>query len=450
MAMYQSYHLHNFKKIPQITKLTLDQQFDIEVVGHVLPFKTNNYVLDELINWENLPDDPMFILNFPQRDMLLPHHYQKMAMELRRGSTREQLFETANHIRMQLNPNPAGQKSRNVPELDGIKLSGMQHKYRETVLFFPRNGQTCHAYCTFCFRWPQFVGIKELRFANLESENLIRYIKQHKEITDILFTGGDPLTMSTRQLARYLDPIIYSDLPNLQTIRIGTKALSYWPYRFLTDHDADELLILFERIVKKGYHLAFMAHINHAVELSTPAVKKAIQRIRNTGAIIRTQSPLLRHINDDPDVWADMWRTQVGLNCIPYYMFIARDTGAQHYFALPLVKAHEIFQKAYTQISGICRTVRGPVMSCSPGKVQILGINEIPAEPENNRVITLRLIQGRDPEWVSKPFFAEYDENAIWMGDLKPAFGEKNFFFEKQMKKDFIDKISDPLVIDFE
>ena len=116
------------------------------------------------------------------------------------------------------------------------------------------------------------------------------------------------------------------------------QTLSYWPYRFITDKDADDMLRLFEKVKKAGKHLAFQAHFNHPVELSTNAVKKAIQRIQNTGAQIRTQSPLLRHINDDPVVWADMWKEQVRLGLIPYYMFVARDTGSKSFFDVPLEK----------------------------------------------------------------------------------------------------------------
>ena len=64
---YQSYSLHNFEQIPQIEKLTDEQKFVIQVVGAVLPFKTNNYVVDELINWDHFEKDPFFILTFPQK-----------------------------------------------------------------------------------------------------------------------------------------------------------------------------------------------------------------------------------------------------------------------------------------------------------------------------------------------------------------------------------------------
>jgi len=444
MKTYQSYSLNNYRQIPQVENLSSELKTAIEVVGHVLPFKTNNYVVDELINWQNVPNDPMFILTFPQREMLQPEHYSLMATALGNLSTRAEINEIATKIRLQLNPHPAGQMEHNVPKIDGVKLTGMQHKYRQTVLFFPANGQTCHAYCTFCFRWPQFVGINEWKFAMRETELLVSYLKQHTEVTDLLFTGGDPLIMKTKTLAAYIEPLLEEDIPNLQTIRIGTKALGYWPQRFLFDDDADDLIHLFERIVKSGKNLSIMAHFNHPVELSTDIVKAAIKRIRATGAQIRTQSPLLKNINDSPAIWADMWRKQVNLSCNPYYMFIARDTGAQDYFAVPLVKAWQIFQEAYQQVSGICRTVKGPSMSCTPGKVQVLGVSEIPFNGTRKKIITLRFLQGRNPDWIARPFFAEYDENARWIDELKPAFGEEKFFFEKQLAELFNEKIENP------
>jgi L-lysine 2,3-aminomutase len=237
--------------------------------------------------------------------------------------------------------------------------------------------------------------------------------------------------MCTRKLTSYIVPLLEAHLPNLLTIRIGTKALSYWPYRFLTNDDADDVLDLFKRIRESGIHLAIMAHFSHPRELSTYAVKEAIARIRETGAEIRTQSPLLRNINDRPEVWSDMWQQQVELGCIPYYMFVARDTGAQHYFSVPLVRAWEIFQAAYQRVSGLARTVRGPSMSTDPGKVQVLGVTKAAGQ----KVIALRMLQGRNPDWVMRPFFAKYDAQATWLTDLRPAFGEERFFFEEELDR---------------
>jgi KamA family protein len=426
----KSYTLGNFRTIPQIQQMSEETQFEMEVVGNVLPFKTNNYVVEQLIDWDNVPNDPMYVLTFPQKGMLIPEHYDKMASTLRSGADKKEIARIANDIRLQLNPHPAGQMELNVPQLkDGTKLYGMQHKYDETCLFFPSQSQTCHAYCTFCFRWPQFVGMDKMKFAMREGEQLVQYLKEHPEISDVLFTGGDPMIMKASMFSVYTDALLDAKLPNLKTIRIGTKAVSYWPYKFLTDSDADETLKNFEKIVKSGTHLAIMAHFNHLAELSTDPIKEAIKRIRNTGAEIRTQSPLLAHINDDANMWAEMWQKQVSLGCIPYYMFVVRDTGAQHYFGVPLVKAEKIFRTAFRKVSGLARTVRGPSMSATPGKVHVLGVSEI----NGQKVMALQLLQGRESEWVGVPFFAKYDENAIWLDDLEPAFGEK-FFFEDELE----------------
>lgn len=427
---YRAYTLSTFRQLPQIQALTEEQQFIMEVVGTVLPFRVNNYVINELIDWDRVPDDPIFKLTFPQKDMLKPDHFTEIATLLRSGTSREQVRHAANRIHMQLNPHPAGQLEHNVPMLDGQRLTGIQHKYRETVLFFPSQGQTCHAYCTFCFRWPQFVGIDELKFGMRETDMLVAYLRRHPEVSDVLFTGGDPMVMKTKALRSYIEPLLQT---NITTIRIGTKSLSYWPYRYLTDPDADDLLHLFEQIVASGKHLAIMAHFNHPNELRTRAVETAVRRIRATGANIRTQSPVLRHINDDPAVWSSMWRQQVRMGMIPYYMFLVRDTGAQHYFGMPMVRAWRLFREAYNNVSGVARTVRGPSASAAPGKIQILGISEI----NGQKVIGMRFIQGRNPDWVHRPFFAEYDAEAIWPDQLVPAFGAKQFFFEAE---DFYDQ----------
>lgn len=443
---FKTYHLGNFRQIPQLKVLSEQQKFDIEVVGRVLPFKVNNFVIDELIQWDGVPNDPLFALTFPQKKMLRPHHYDQIASLIRSGANETEIKAKIEQIRLELNPHPAGQRNHNVPKHQGDLLHGMQHKYQQTVLFFPSQGQTCYAYCTFCFRWPQFTGMTELRFASQQVELLIAYLQEHQEVTDVLFTGGDPLFMSAETLAHYLDKLLQANIPHLRRIRIGTKAFTYWPFRFLTGSDAEAMIALFKKVVQAGKHLAIMAHFNHPRELAPQRVMDAIQRVRETGAEIRTQSPLLAHINDKPEVWIDLWNKQVDIGCIPYYMFVVRDTGAQHYFSVPLKRAWEVFQTAYQRVSGLCRTVRGPSMSTNPGKIQVLGVTGVAGQ----KVIELRFLQGRNPDWVLRPFFAEYDEKAIWLNELKPAFGEKRFFFEDELHQFYRENLNSSTTDNFE
>jgi len=423
------YTSKNIDTIPQLDILSEEEKFQIKVVAQVLPFRTNNYVVEELIDWEKVPDDPIFQLTFMQKDMLTETQFERMSRAMRQDMPAKQLNYIADEIRDELNPHPAGQMTANVPFMDEEPVKGIQHKYRETALVFPTGGQTCHAYCTFCFRWAQFVGNNDLKFATDESKRFQRYIEEHKEITDILFTGGDPMVMSYQKLKAYLEPLLEPQFDHIQNIRIGTKSLSYWPYRFVSDKDAQAILELFDRIMSSGKHLAIMAHFSHGVELETEIVSRAIRRLRKIGVKIRTQSPVIKHVNDESEVWSGMWEKQVNLGLIPYYMFVERNTGAKDYFEIPLHKVFKIYKDAFKSVSGLNRTARGPVMSATPGKVMIDGIATIRGE----KVFVLNLLQARNPEWVRTPFFARYDENATWFSQLKPAFGENKFFFEDEL-----------------
>jgi L-lysine 2,3-aminomutase len=279
--------------------------------------------------------------------------------------------------------------------------------------------------------WAQFVGIDELKFAAREADSLVSYLRNHREVTNVLFTGGDPMIMKTQVLRRYVEPLLDPSLDHIVAIRFGTKAPAYWPYRFVTDSDADDLLKLFEEIRESGRDAAVMAHYSHPRELETPVSRKAVRRIRDAGAILRCQAPVIRRVNDSADAWARMWRRQVRLGAIPYYMFVERDTGAKDYFEIPLARALEIFNDAYRQVSGLGRTVRGPSMSTTPGKVLVDGVARIGGE----EVFVLKFIQARDPRWVGRPFFARFDPDATWLDQLEPAFGDEEFFFETPLRQ---------------
>ena len=425
---FKPYTRQTIHQAPQWERIPEHLREAVQVISHVLPFRTNQYVLNELIDWDNIPDDPIYRLVFPHPDMLPEHEYKRLR-DLVLGSQDEaEIKQEVTRIRMRMNPHPAGQMTHNVPTLDGKPLPGLQHKYKQTVLFFPSSGQTCHAYCTFCFRWPQFVGMDELKFDAKETDDLITYLKRHTEVTDVLITGGDPLIMNTRGLAGFIEPLLAPGLEHIQNIHIGTKSVSYWPQRFVTDKDADDLMRLFEKVVASGKNLALMGHYNHPVELRQDIAQQAVRRIVSSGATVRMQAPLIRHINEDPKGWAELWTTGVRLGAIPYYMFVERDTGPSEYFHLPLAKAYEIFQSAYQMVSGLARTVRGPSMSAFPGKVAIDGIVELGGE----KVFALQFLQARNPDFVRKPFYAKFDPEATWLDDLVPAFGEKKFFFEEE------------------
>jgi KamA family protein len=419
---YRAVTRSNIGKLDLWDRMDPELREAVEIVSLVLPFRTNEYVCTDLIDWDSVPDDPIFQLTFPQKGMLEEDQFEELR-SLREAGSKEHIKRAIERIRFELNPHPAGQMTHNRALLEGKVLDGIQHKYRETALFFPSHGQTCHAYCTFCFRWAQFVGIDNLKFANKEVEELCEYLKRHPDISDVLFTGGDPMVMKNSVLERYIEPLL--EIESVRSIRIGTKSVAYWPQRYVTDPDADDILRTFERIVDSGRQLAIMGHYSHNVEFSTDVSREAVRRIRSTGANIRMQSPVLRHINDSSAAWVDLWTTGVQLGCIPYYMFVERDTGAKRYFEMPLVRCWNIFRNAYQRVSGLARTVRGPSMSCFPGKCHVVGVTEIGGQ----QAFCLEYLQAREPDLVRRPFFAKYDPKASWFDQLEPLTENDKPFF---------------------
>ena len=418
---FQAHSATRFRSSKYWNKLSPSYKHIFDTTVEVLPFRVNDYVLENLVDWDRWDDDPMFRLMFPQAGMLSEGQFERVEAARKVGSAA--LKAAVARVRHELNPHPAGQTTHNIPMFEGNAVDGVQHKYQQTALFFPSSGQTCHAYCSFCFRWPQFTAGAMHRIQAREIDTFTAYLRNHPHVTDVLFTGGDPMVMNARLLERYVAAILA--IPTVRNIRIGSKALSYWPTRFTSDKDAKALLRVFERIIASGRHVAFMAHLNHWRELMPGAVHEAVSAVRSTGAIIRTQGPLLRHINDDSAVWARLWSDCVNLGIIPYYLFVERDTGPNAYFRIPLAQAHTIYRRAYRSVSGLARSARGPVMSTLPGKIQVEGV----LGQGDERVFVLKLLQARNSHLVQRLFTASYSDTAAWIDELRPH-GEDRFPFD--------------------
>ncbi|MBQ7501331.1 lysine 2,3-aminomutase [bacterium] len=416
------YNLHNWRTIPQIKNLSAEDIESVETAARVFPFKVNAYVSEHLIDWANGAEDPLFRMLFPHRDMLCEDDFAALKELIRRGSDSE-IANKVLEIRRRLNPNPADQLS-NVPLFRGKTLTGIQHKYRETVLIFPTEGQSCFAWCTFCFRWPQFCRTDVMRFSGSSGEDVCAYLQEHKEVSDVLLSGGDPLTMAPERLSRYLQALLSPGLEHVRNIRVGSKALSWYPQLILQESFVP-VLRAFEGISAAGRSITFAANLCHPRELQNADFQNALRRVQRSGAVVRAQGPLLRGVNDSAEALAELWREEVRWGIVPYYLFAARDTGARTAFQLPLLRAWEIYRSAYASVSGLCRSARGPVMSCTPGKVQILG----PGSFNGSKALSLIFLQCRRPELVGRPFFAEYDERALWWDQLRPLTEADREFF---------------------
>jgi hypothetical protein len=207
-----------------------------------------------------------------------------------------------------------------------------------------------------------------------------------------------------------------------------TFLLFFWPCSLLSLYNLSSLFFVFVCCV----YFSLLLFYSTAREVSTEKAITAIRRLQDeAGCVIRSQAPVMRGINDDPEVWAEKWRAEVKHGIVPYYLFVARDTGARDFFDVPLYKAQQLYADAIRSTSGLCRTARGPSMSCTPGKVEVVGVqmvNDVPA-------FVLRFLQCRNADWIGRVFFAKYDEKAVWFDDLEPLEGMELPWTEEGLPK---------------
>jgi KamA family protein len=354
--------LEKIDAIPEAERARLQQVADKYV------FRANDYYLG-LINWDD-PDDPIKQLIIPREEEL--HDWGRL----------DASNEMANTV-----------------------TRGVQHKYTDTVLLLCN--EVCGAYCRYCFRKRLFMDEND-EVTNDVSAGL-RYIREHREVTNVLLTGGDPLLMSTRRLTEIFEAL--RAIPHVRIIRIGSKMPAFDPWRILNDEKLQEA---FRRYSTRNKRIYLMAHFDHPRELTEPAVRGIDCAIRN-GVICVNQCPLIRGINDDPDTLAEMYDRLSYIGCPPYYLFQGRPTEGNEPYEVPLVEGFNIFNEALRRASsGLARRPRY-CMSHATGKVEIMAIDD--------RHIYMRYHRAKNPDHRGRFMIFQRDDSAYWLDQLKPAHG---------------------------
>jgi lysine 2,3-aminomutase len=279
---------------------------------------------------------------------------------------------------------------------------GVQHKYTHTVLLLCN--EVCGGYCRYCFRKRLFMDGNSEAARDL-SEG-VRYISEHPEVTNVLLTGGDPLLLATRRLAALLEAL--RAIPHVRIIRIGSKMPAFNPWRLLDDPD---LLALLRKHSEPRRRIYLMAHFDHPRELTDPAVR-AIDACINHGVICVNQCPLIRGVNDDPDVLSDLYRELSFIGCSPYYLFQGRPTAGNRPYQVPIVRGWDIFRETIRRGSGLARRPRF-VMSHATGKIEIVGVDA--------RYIYLRYHRSQNLAEQGRLLVYHRDDTAFWLDDLEPA-----------------------------
>lgn len=192
---------------------------------------------------------------------------------------------------------------------------GLQHKYKDTVLLLL--GPTCFSFCRFCFRKRLFLKEKDLKSKEIliNLHEAIDYIKQDKCIKNVLLSGGDPLILPTKTLEKVLNEL--SKIPHVGSVRIGTKALAYYPQRVLED---DYLVEVINKYSVPRRRIYIVTNFNHPREITDESVA-AVDRLMKAGAVLINQTPLLKGVNDNPDTLRGLFNVLVSVGISPYYVF---------------------------------------------------------------------------------------------------------------------------------
>jgi len=354
------------KYITDIDKIAEIPQQERESLKEVLKhfsFRVNEYYLS-LINWEN-PEDPI-------RKIIIPD-----IRELQAWGDLDASDEASNYV-----------------------VPGCQHKYPHTAVLLVN--EYCGGYCRFCFRKRLF-QVKSDEVARDISEALA-YIRSMPQITNVLVTGGDPLILPTRKLGQIIG--FLREIDHINIIRIGTKIPAFNPMRIIDDPAFPELISRYSTREKRIY---FMTHFNHPTEITDQA-GRAVDILLRSGALVANQSPILRGINDDPQVLAELMRNLSRIGIPPYYFFQCRPTMGNKVFAVPIVEAYINLEEAKRSVSGLAKRAKY-VMSHATGKIEIVGLTD--------KRIYLKYHRARDPHDESRFMAFARDDSAYWLDDLR-------------------------------
>ncbi len=220
-------------------------------------------------------------------------------------------------------------------------VKGIVHRYPDRVLM--KLTHICAVYCRYCFR-REMVGKPDSEVLKPKERNeALEYIRNNKNIWEVILTGGDPLVLSARQLNDTLDELCAID--HVKVIRIHTRVPVADPKRI-----TNELCAVLKR--EKAVYVAL--HVNHAQEL-TQKVKTAFRKLLDADCVLLSQSVLLKGVNDDAEILEDLYRELVALRVKPYYLHHPDLAPGTSHFRLSIKRGQEIMKQLLGRVSGLCQ-----------------------------------------------------------------------------------------------
>ncbi len=218
-------------------------------------------------------------------------------------------------------------------------VPGITHRYPDRVLFLVSN--TCAMYCRHCTRKRRVGDIDSIPNRSQIMAG-IDYIRETRQVRDVLLSGGDPFLLSDE----YLDWILteLDAIDHVEVVRIGTRTPVVLPYR-ITDNLVN--------ILKKHHPLWINTHFNHPREL-TSSSRRALAKLADAGIPLGNQSVLLAGINDCPRIMKSLVHKLVASRVRPYYLYQCDLSEGLSHFRTPVGKGIEIVESLIGHTSGFC------------------------------------------------------------------------------------------------
>jgi lysine 2,3-aminomutase len=221
-------------------------------------------------------------------------------------------------------------------------LPGLIHRYPDRVLL--KASHVCPVYCRFCFRREMVGPNSEPPLDDAALDAIAQYLAGHPEVWEVILSGGDPMALSARRLAAIIERL--RPLKHIRVLRIHTRVPVADPERV-----TDALIALLRGAAQTPW---VMIHANHPQEFTAPA-RQAVARLADAGIPLRSQTVLLKDINDDEATLASLMRTFVELRIAPYYLHhpdLAPGTG---HFAVSIERGQQLLRALRGHYSGLCR-----------------------------------------------------------------------------------------------
>lgn len=292
-------------------------------------------------------------------------------------------------------------------EASNTVIEGMQHKYAQTVMILSTN--QCAMYCRHCFR-KRLVGLSGDEVAKNYAA-MRAYVQNHREISNVLISGGDALLNSNERLEELIS--LFADIPHLDAIRIASRVPVVFPQRITAD---DGLLSMLERYNKQK-QLIFVSQYNHPRELSD-ASAAAVRRIQSAGIPVKNQTVLLRGVNATPEVLGELLRRLIAHGIAPYYVFQCRPvSGVKNQFQVPFLEGWQIVEEAKAMQSGLGKTFRY-CLSHVTGKLEIIGpTGKTPMDDAKGGDMLFKYHEAQNQSDLGKLFTRRLAPGQAWLDD---------------------------------